>query len=316
MSVAKPDANAVRVLLAGSTLTFGIPAYNEGDGVIPTFVSLWEGLVQLGVTEAQIILSDSSDIAGRSSAEYATEWADSVGARLMVDSVDRRRSLKEALNATFECARSDLLVLLNGDVKIPAASLRAMLYGLLASPRPVVAIGATLPDPAFSTFDRRAGAWQLRAATRSARLSPRSIAPDSFRAEGAFWGVWRNFYSTYRYPIGDGSIADDVELTEALIKGGYACRSVPDAFVYKVPPNSVVDLCLGLVRGQVALAEHNRRGNDYLAAVIEAARDPLGAFLYGLARIWCRRNRRRLREESVSEWWRMLGSTKRTRSDG
>src|SRR6266850_1986403 len=102
MSPLNPEVNTVRGLLTGATVAFGIPAFNEGDGVLPTFVSLWEGLVQLGLTDSQLILSDSSDAEALSSSEHASRWARSVGARLEVDSANKRRSLKEALNTIFQ----------------------------------------------------------------------------------------------------------------------------------------------------------------------------------------------------------------------
>jgi hypothetical protein len=310
MSRAKFDVDVVRDLISGATVGFGIPAYNEGDGILPTLRSLWEGLVTLRLTASPVILSDSYDEAGLSSAPPASLWAHSVGARLEVDSADRRRSLKEAVNVLFDRAETDVLILVNADVLVPTQSLVAMLHYLFAAPRPVVAIGSTLPDPAFSRHSYRAGAWQLRAVTRAARLAPLAVGPKSFRAEGAFWGVWHSFYSTYRHPIGSGSLADDIELTRAVVGGGYPCLNAADAFVYKVPPGSLVDLCSGTVRGQVAMPERKRGRNEHAAALIEAGKDPLGAVLYVLARIWCRRSRRQLLQYA-SEHWRVSGTTKR-----
>lgn len=311
MSRAKFDVDVVRDLISGATVGFGIPAYNEGDGILPTLRSLWEGLVTLRLMASPVILSDSYDEAGLSSAPPASLWAHSVGARLEVDSADRRRSTKEALNVVFDRAQCDVLILVNADVLLPTRSLLTMLQYLFAPPRPMAAIGATLPDPACTGLRHRAGAWQLRAVTRAASLAPRSIGPDSFRAEGAFWGTWRAFYSAHRLPVGSGSIHDDVEVTRALINGGYPCLNAADATVYKIPTGSLVDLCSGQVRGRAAAPEHKRRGTEYLAAAMEAARDPLGALLYCMGRIWCLRNRGRLIRESAAEHYRVSGTTKR-----
>lgn len=311
MSRKKCDVDVVRDLISDFTVSFGIQAYNEGDGILPTLRSLWEGLVTTRLTASPVILSDSYDEAGSSSAPSASSWARRVGASLQVDSADRRRSSKEALNVVFDHAQSDVLILVNADVLLPTRSLLKMLQYLFAPPRPMAAIGATLPDPACTGLRHRAGAWQLRAVTRAASLASRSIGPDSFRAEGAFWGTWRAFYSSHRLPVGSGSIHDDVEVTRALINGGYSCLNAADATVYKIPTGSVVDLCSGQVRGRAAAPEHRRRSAEYLAAGMEAVRDPLGAFLYCLGRIWCLANRGRLIRESAAEHYRALPTTKR-----
>jgi len=304
------DPSGVSQLINGATVAIGIPAFNEGDGVIPTLRSLWVGLSDLHLTDARVILIDSFDNASLSSAEPATRWANEVGANIEVESVSRRRSKKEALNAVFERAKSDVLVLVDADVLVPSQSLKTLLYQLFTMPRPVAVIGSTLPDPTYSRMNYRGGAWQLRAVTRAALMAPRSITAAAFRVEGAFWGAWRSFYATYRIPIESGSIHEDVEVMRALVAGGYSSRNVAEAFVYKVPPGSLHDLCFGTVRGEVALGKRTRASREYVAGAIETTRDPLGAILYGYAMIWCRVNRSRL-TPYASEKWRILETTKR-----
>jgi Glycosyltransferase like family 2 len=311
MPTVRPDL--VADWTSTASVSFGIPAYNEGDGILPTLRSLWDALGALRLTNSVVILSDSYDQPGRSSAPAATSWARDVGAKLEINTVDRRRSVKEALNVVFEQARSDVLILVNADVLVPTQSLLSMLNALFSAPRPIAAIGTILPDPAFSSLNHRAGAWQMRAVWRASRLSARWIGPNSFRAEGAFCGVWRAFYSTYRFPVGTGSIYDDVEFTRALVNGRCPCRNATEAFVYKVPPGSVADLCSGTLRFRAASPEHRRHANEYVAALVETVRDPLGALLYGVGRIWCRRHRLRDSDDSFSEQWRVLDTTKRRR---
>jgi hypothetical protein len=306
------DVETVRDLVSESTVGFGIPAYNEGDGILPTLQTLWKGLSRLGLTSSPLFLSESYDHTALSSAESASSWARGVGANLEIDSIDRRRSAKEALNVVFARATSDVLILVDADVLIPVQSLLAMIHCLFAKPRPAAVIGATLPDPEFSGLRHRAGAWQMRAVTRATSLAPRSITgPNSFRAESAFCGAWRSFYSAYRFPIGSGSISDGVELSRALVNAGHRSRNAAEAFVYKIPAGSLIDLCSSTVRGRVSIPEHKRRSNEYLAAAIETALDPVGAILYGYGRFWCWRNRRRLLSVSASEQWHISGTTKR-----
>lgn len=308
---AKTAFEPVRKAIAESTIAFGIPAFNEGDGVVMTLRSLWDGLTSLQLGGCRLILSESYSEPSLSSAKPAAEWAATTQASLHIDSASQRRPKKEAVNRIFDRAGSDVLVLLDADVLVPRDSLAAMLYHLFNSPRPVAVAGATLPDPAASGLNYRAGAWQLRASTRAASLAPRLVDQKSPRIEGAFWGSWRAFYSTHRLAVGIGSLAEDVEIAQLLSAGGYTYLNVPEAFVYKMPPGSLVDLCLGTIRSDVALAGRKRGGNEYLAALIEAVRDPFGAALYFWGRIWCRRNRGRLLRASATEHWQMLTSTKR-----
>lgn len=308
------NADSVAALIAGASVTFGIPAYNEADGVLPTLDSLWQGISRLGITNAVVILSDSCDLPNLSSAESASSWARSVGANLIVDSSEQRRSLKEALNILLARADTDVFISVNADVVVPTQSLLAMFYHLFAKPRPAVAIGSALPDPACSDLKCRAGAWQMRTVWRAATLASPSIGRTSVRSEGAFWGAWRSFYSNYRYPIGHGSINDDIELTRALVVGAFPCRNAAKAFVYKIPPSSELDLCSGTLRFRAGSPEHRRRLNEYAAALIECLRDPIGAVLYGRARLWCWRNQNRILGEASSEQWRVLNTTKRKRN--
>jgi hypothetical protein len=305
------DAAAVSGMMTGATVTFGIPAYNEAEGVLPTLDSLWQGMSKLGIANATVILSDSSDRPGLSSAESAWSWARTVGANLTVDRSDHRRSLKESLNVLLARADTDVFVSVNADVIVPTQSLVAMFYYLFAEPRPAAAIGSALPDPASSDLKSRAGAWQMRTVWRAATLASPSIGQTSVRSEGAFWGAWRSFYSNYRYPIGHGSINDDVELTRALVVGGFPCRNAVDAFVYKIPPSTEPDLCSGTLRFRAGSPQHHRGANEYAAALFEGLRDPIGAVLYGRARVWCWRNHDLMLGEAASEQWRVLDTTKR-----
>jgi cellulose synthase/poly-beta-1,6-N-acetylglucosamine synthase-like glycosyltransferase len=303
--------DTLRTMIADSTIAFGIPAFNEGEGILPTLCSLWECLSSLQLGDCQLIVSESHLEASLSSAKSAERWAASVNANLDIQSANRRRPKKEALNHIFDLADSDVLIILDADVVVPRDSLVAMLYHLFNSPRPIAVSGAAVPDPAASGLNYRAGAWQLRASARAASYAPRLVDPEAPHVHGTFWGSWRTFYSSYRFAVGSGSLAEDVEIGRALSAGGYSCLNVPEAFVYCVPPGSLSDLCLGTLRSDVALDGRKRGANEYLAAALEAAADPVGAALYGWSRIWCRYSRSALLSRSATEDWQMLSSTKR-----
>src|SRR5438309_12127866 len=106
-------------MITGATVTFGIPAFNEGDGVLPTLRSLWQGLASLHLGGCRLILSESHAEASLSSVEPARRWAASVNANLDIDTTNRRRPKKEAVNCIFDRAASDVLVLIDADVLVP-----------------------------------------------------------------------------------------------------------------------------------------------------------------------------------------------------
>lgn len=292
--------------LRKTSLTFVVPAYNEADGILPALESLWTSVSTLGLA-ATIFVSDSSDTPQSSSEHTAMEWAHRTGALLVVDHSDTRRSLKEALNNAFERVDSDLLVQVNADVIVPVRSLAVMLHRLTQAPPPIAAVGTVLPDPLHSSGARRAGAWQMRAVWRAASLSEGEVT----RAEGAFWGCWREFYKSYRYPLGSGSIHDDMELAKALARLDQRSVNVPDAHVYKVPPGSLADFCSARVRWAAAAPGYSRRWTEYIAAAIEARHDPVGAVLFLRAVLWCWAHRGQFEQLSASETWMPLQSTKR-----
>src|SRR5438874_7240071 len=99
---------SIQALTAQVSVSFGITAYNAGNGVLPTLKSLWQGLTSLNLSNCPIILSESHDQQTMSSAPSASIWAHETGARLVIDSDDHRRPLKQALNVIFERANSDV----------------------------------------------------------------------------------------------------------------------------------------------------------------------------------------------------------------
>ncbi|MHB1613709.1 MAG: glycosyltransferase family 2 protein [Actinomycetes bacterium] len=190
-------ADDVRRYLAEGrpSITIAIPAYNEGSGIVATLESLWAGMRALGITKSPIFLSDSSSDLG--TVEAAESWAQQAGCKLVVDHSDNRRSLKAALNVILRFSRSDILIVTVADVVVPEESLTVLLATLLTSPYPDVVVGVGKAHPLTKGLRRRAGAFQIRAVERVVELSP-----PAMRAEGAFWGAWRRFYGTYRFPEG------------------------------------------------------------------------------------------------------------------
>jgi hypothetical protein len=292
---------------SGTTVAFGITAYNEGPGIVVTLDSLWAGIQSLGLHAAPLFLSDSSD--DPLTVQAAEEWARGTQCNLVVDHSAARRLPKAALNVILSSCRTDLLVVTNADLVIPAESLALLLGAALMPPFPDIAVGATWPDPSARGLRYRAGAWQLRVVQRLAARAP----TDEVRAEGAFWCARRRFVEKFRFPEGSGSIADDVELQRAVVSRGYRGANVSSAIVYKIPAGSPHDFALQTRRYHFAVGDQppRRSRQDWSALRFEAARDPIGAVLYCAFRCYAFVFRRQIALATDKEMWEPAATTKR-----
>ena len=300
--------SGVRSRLRGISVEIGIPSYNEGRSIVPTLKSLAASASECGIQPVRMILSDSSD--SEETVVAAREWAAATGIELLVDRSSQRRSLKEALNVIFQIATADILIEVNADVIVPAQSLSEMLYALTENPRPALAVGLAAPDPSSRAWRRRASAWQMKVTGRLASWAD----DDAPRAEGAFWGAWRDLYSTYRYEPNTGSIADDIELVRHVVHNDLRIRNVPRALAFKVPAGTLADFHLQTQRYFAAAGGSRRTLRHVGAAAVEGARDPIGLVLYITSRCWSALRRRR-GETGVGERWDVAQSTRRESDD-
>ncbi|MHB1717557.1 MAG: glycosyltransferase [Acidimicrobiales bacterium] len=314
MNQAMPDANRtidrVRAALRQESIgvTVVVPSYGEGSGIVPTLASLWDGLVQLGLDQASILLSDSSP--DHATVDAAREWASAVSCRLTIDYSDERRSLKQALNVALAACETDVVVVAVADVVVPPASLAHLIEPICVLRSADVVVGVAAPDPFVKGIQHRAGAFQLNVVRR---LTDRT-GGSSMRAEGALWAAHRRFYAHWRFPIGQGSVADDVELARAVEAGGFRGVTVADAVVLKVPPGTIRDFRLQTRRFYFATADNRpamRSSAEWVAFGAEAGRDPLGAALYGAYRAVAAVTARHWARSAHSETWEPSTSTKR-----
>jgi glycosyltransferase involved in cell wall biosynthesis len=303
-TVTQAHAIALREHLRNVSVSVGIPAFNEGPGIVHTLKSLFASLKHLGLADAPVILSDSSETS--STVDACRAWANEKGMRLVVDRSERRRSEKEARNVLMARASSDILIQIDADVVVPPGSLSHMLFCLTEPPTPQVAVGIAGPDPQFCGRKHKAGAWQLEVTRRYASWLP----DDAVRAEGACWGAWQSFYRDFRFPLGRDSPHADVCLARHAAAEGIPTRNCWRAVVYKVPPGTLNDFFLQTQRWYAATDPRTRALRELGAAALEAALDPFGAAMYARARIWSARQQRR-RRTRWREDWEVTQSTKR-----
>lgn len=288
-----------------SSLTIGIPSYNEGTGIIPTLVSIWDGLMALGLDASPILLSDSSDT--METVEAARSWANRAGAHLSIDHSSHRRSPKEALNVILSSCRSEVLIQVNADVLVPRLSLQALLANLTHPDGCDVAIGAVMPELTSRGLAARAAIFQMCAVYRVVCLLPQ----DAIRAQGALWGAHRAFYAHFRYSVGAGSLADDVQLCKELSAGSWRVRNASDAVAFTVPPTSLRDFALSTRRYFAADPANSRDVRQLRAAVEQAVIDPLGLACYAAARLYSATVGQHLNALCNTEYWEPVLTTKR-----
>ncbi len=286
------------------TLTIGISSYNEGRAILPTLRSLWAGLVDLGREDSLFVLSDSSDSVD--TVESFELWAQQVSANVEIHHSDVRRSLKEALNAILDVTESEVLICVVADVVVPPESLRALLNHLTCAAGCDAAIGVSSPIRRGRGVAGRASTWQLNIVYRLAR----SLRSTAVRADGVFWGARRSFYQSFRYRVGTGSIADDVQLSEGLSGAGWRVRNATDAVVYKVPASSLRDFAVTTLRTAASNINGVRTPGRWVAALREAALDPLGALCYLIARAYAAIRHSSLRSVVETEYWEVASTTK------
>lgn len=291
----------------GTRIAVVVPSYGEGQSIVPTLTSLHEGLVQLGVSDAPVFLSDSSP--DSATVDAAEQWAETAGCRVTVDHSDQRRSLKQALNVGLAWCDTDVVAVTVADVVVPATSLAHVFAPICVQQSADVAVGVAVPDSSVQGLLCRAGIFQLRAVRRLVDAGDRSK-----RAEGALWVAHRRFYAQWRFPIGQGSVADDVELAHAVQARGFRGVTVADATVLKIPAGTVRNFCLQTRRSYFATAEERqmvRSRSEWRAFGAEALRDPTGALLYCSYRAAAAMTARHWASMSHTETWEPSVSTKR-----
>jgi hypothetical protein len=205
-------------------------------------------------------------------------------------------------------AQVDIVVTTVSDVTLRSGALATLLDRLVGPAHCAVAVGGVRPDPAYRALRYRAAAWQSCAVYRSAVLA----GPRAVRAEGAFWGARHEFLRWFRYPLGEGSPADDVELARAVARQGVAFASVPDAVVYKVPAGSLRDFVAMTRRSHEAIEGTPPRNVTALrAAALEAMVNPFGFACYMVWRVIGRVKSGSAGPVTASDLWDPQASTKR-----
>ena len=223
------------------SLVVVIPTFAPGASILPTLTSLEASVGAWFNQTFTLVLSDSSPVDDITN--EARSWAETANCVLVVDHSYSRRYVQEALNVAFskkEVSGADLVLVTNDDVVFDVSCVSILMRTLCEEVSATMVVGCALPDPRYLSGGRRAGAWQMKAAERIIRRWPATTA----RAEGSIWATRGTFAGSYRYPLGSGSISDDIELQNHVLRNGLICLSVAQAVVYKIPPRGFAEFSI------------------------------------------------------------------------
>jgi hypothetical protein len=272
--------------MAQSSLVVVIPTYAPGASIWPTLTSLNASVRKWTDQPYLLVLSDSSP--DDSICDQARKWAAQVSCSLVIDYSATRRFIKEALNAALskkEVAEADYVIFTNDDVVFEINCVSNIIRPLSEDVTAKIAVGSLMPDPNYTGGRRRAGAWQMDVVGRIAR----SLPSRAIRAEGAIWATRGTFAGEFRYPIGSGNIADDVELQNYAIQNDIVTLNVPEAVVYKIPPLGFSEFALQTQRfhtaSRTAIGTRPSLEVRFRALLISLLRSPLGALHYFAYRV-------------------------------
>ena len=258
-----------------------IPSYDVDGSLVPTLQSVHEAVNGYPWKSLTIVVSDSST--RNSVLSEARNWAERLRCRLVIDHVDNRRIKKAALNSAFELTEiqnADLVVICDDDVRLERFCVIELVSALLQNPEAVVAIGVARADPLLKSSKRGAGAWDLDVNAAIASRLPRTF----IRTEGAILAMRGSFASTFRYPIGSGSICEDQALADFIFDRGLCALNVFEAVAFKVPPLGFKEFANQSRRTREALKTPTtpRAGlpNRARSAIASTLKSPVGAFWY------------------------------------
>lgn len=219
----------------------------------PTLDSLTTSIREFTDLEWTFILVDSSPTLGP--VEEVQKWASEINCTLVVEHLDLRAIMKVALNVAFqkpETLSSDIVIVTNDDVLFRHDTITNLVNHLINNEEISIAVGVATLDENYSKLKgRRAGAWQLQFNKQLAHNLPN----DSIRAEGSIWAARGDFISGFRYPIGSGSISDDVELATFVSTNGLSAANAKNAVVLKVPTKGFKEFSQQTRRFQKARSE-------------------------------------------------------------
>jgi glycosyltransferase involved in cell wall biosynthesis len=292
------------------SITIGIPVYNESNNITHLLDDIERSQASLNphFYISEVLVADGSSTDG--TVDKVQQWQqEHKQVKVQVFRRHFRVGKPQDLNLIFSTATTELLVCLDGDVRLLENSLANLLSNFYRVPQPDVVWGGDLPsrrDPHYW-----AGAFLLDMWRRTRTRLPSDFAV----AAGYFFAVSRKFYSSFRFS--EGKIADDITLASYVTVNRIRTYQDPRAIVLVTPVGSFRDYYLQTYRHRAAIriikttAHYPRlpRGLGMRMLLEQAITDPRGALLYLLYRLGCI-VQHATRPEIFSECWPIASTTK------
>ena len=236
----------------------------------------------------------------------AQKWSLVNDVNLVVNYSSERRIQKLALNSAFEDltgSNFDYVIITVDDVLFSKNTIEMLINGYNSTPGASIAVGVPSPDPLFIKH-RRASRWQL---LQSEHLS--TLLPDNFPLpDGSLWITTLGFISSFRYDLLNGSIHDDVELSNFISSNNLVAVNARNAKVLKIPAMGFHEFAKQTRRSRYVRA--NEQLNifpiklEVVAAIKSTFKDPVGFLQYCFFRMLMLLKIDRLKRVVNSNWER------------
>lgn len=210
------------------TVTVGIPAYNEGKNIDGLIRSILDQRETGFLLEKVMVISDGST---DSTVEYVAALKD---ARVCVYGDKNRLGKPARINEIFEKSNTDVVVILDADIKIHSPKLLTNLLTPFVADEKVLAVsGVAEPLAPQNTMQKILTAgWEMWKVLRN--------RPDAelYRSEGPIRAFRRDLYGVMRFP---NASADDAFSYLYCKKHNHPFAFAPEATVFYSLPTSLGD---------------------------------------------------------------------------
>ncbi len=243
-------------------VSVGICAYNEEGRVGGALRSLLDQELPAGVDVSEILVVASGCTDGT---EAVVETWSKKDPRIVLVHEPTRQGKASSINAFLARARGDLLVLLNGDARLPPNSLSHLLEAFLADPALQIACGLPVPEgdgaPLVRLFAESQWGLHNRTLETISRLGLPNHCCDEFLA------MRRGLVSSIPPEI----INDGAYLGVVAAEGGHRIRVCPDARVFVEIPRTLRGALVQrrrILRGHRQIRELLRRRSSTLEGLL------------------------------------------------
>lgn len=234
-----------------TTVSIGIPAYNEG-GTISQLLNAILKQPTDGFMLKEVIVNASGSNDDTEAKVEAVTRADS---RVKLISTGVRSGKAAALNDILQCSKSDVVLFLDADVVLEKNSIVSLIAPFLQNEKLGICSGNTMPVEAW----RQRGMFEFASVfirefhhELCSYLMSKGLAP---KVNGTFYAFRRGIVDSFPRLV----VSDDEYVSWQAQKKGYKIVYVPDASVFTSDPHSFHDFIKWqsrIIAGQLFMKKH------------------------------------------------------------